>query len=108
MKRYPDVACDLWIINEWLMQNAWATANEDQRGAMLADAMDEEQAGYGLPDEYSADRRVHVFADDDCEVWLGCFDPLYCNSVGLLDGGGAYALLLDDRAVIGVYSMGQS
>lgn len=119
MSRYPDVACDLWIINEWWSQRAWRLANDDQRGALLADAMDSEKAGYGIPDEYTAGRRVHVFAADDCEVWIGCFNaervpPEYCGRAALLVDdetmasmvmdGGPYALLLEGRAVVGVYS----
>lgn len=117
MSRYPDVACDLWIIEEWLSQRAWPKASPEQRAAILAGAMDGERAGYGLPDDYTAGPRVHVFAASDCEVWLGCFDPSWCNAVGLAPDtemavlvaadGGPYALRLEGRAVVGVYTWSQ-
>ena len=117
MSRYLDVACDLLIIEEWQSQQAWPKASAVQRAAILANSIAGELVGYCVPDDYSASRRVHVFGADDCETWLGCFDPAWCNSVGMppdadmtvavAADGGPFALLLDGCAVVGVYSLDQ-
>jgi len=110
----PDVICDLWIIRDWQANEALRAGNVDACNAMLAEALDDEAAVYGLPHDYTAGRRVHVFANADCEVWLGCYDPEWCNAISVLpdtgmadavaEDGGPYAILLDGRAVVGVHS----
>lgn len=111
--KWPDVSCDMWIIREWQAGEALRSGEIAACNAVLAEELDDEAAGYSLPDGYTAGRRVHVFADADCEVWFGCFDPSWCNAIlvsdvdmadAVAEEGGPYALLLDGRAVIGVYS----
>lgn len=117
--KWPDVACDLWIIREWqageaLRSGAVATCNE-----ALAEELDDEQAGYGLPDDYTSGPRLHVFSSDDCEVWLGCLNGAWVSPERLLrlialmiadpdeaecvalDGG--YVVVVDGRQVTGEY-----
>ena len=74
MNTWPDVACDLWIIREWQANEALRSGAVAACNAVLAEELDDEQAGYGLPDDYTSGRRLHVFGDDDCEVWLGCLN----------------------------------
>lgn len=122
MSGFPDVACDLWIIRTWEHERAWKTADAAQREKMVAEEMDNEQAGYCLPDDYTAGVRVHVFAGDDFEVWLGCLNgrwvspekvcrlsPLMINSAemsSLVALDGAFAVVLDGRRVIDAFHAG--
>lgn len=114
----PDVACDLWIIRAWKASEALHSGAVAACNAALADELDDEQAGYSLPDGYTAGPRLHVFAADDCEVWLGCLNPMHipptkCGHVALMateemmhalvHDGGPYVLALDGRAVVGEY-----
>lgn len=110
---FPEVPCDLWIIRDWQANEALRTGAVATCNAFLAESLDDEAAGYGLPDGYTAGPRVHVFANADCEVWFGCFDPTWCDAIlvsdvdmaeAVTEEGGPYALLLDGRAVVGVYS----
>lgn len=72
--RLPDVACDLWIIRDWKAGEALCSGAVSACNAILVEALDDEQAGYGLPSDYTCGPRLHVFAGEDCEVWLGCLD----------------------------------
>lgn len=77
MNNYIDVSCDLWIIREWLSENNWKGASDIQRKKILEERLGDEQAGYELPDDYSAGARLHIFGSDDCEVWLGCLNAAW-------------------------------
>lgn len=119
MKTWPDVSNDLWIIREWFMERHWRGASPDAQERMLADRLDDEQAGYELPDGYTAGPRLHVFASDDCEVWLGCLNAdlvspqktcrLISNLISDLnmacavDLDGPLVVALDGRRVIAWY-----
>jgi hypothetical protein len=119
MYRIPDIACDLWIIREWMTEKDWQGATENQRQSMIDARLYDEQAGYELPTDYHADARLHVFASDDCEVWLGCLSTAYISPEGacrvvlesfsdqefaeLVRAEGLYAVMLDDCRVIGEY-----
>lgn len=113
--RWPDVACDQWIIREWQASEALRSGEVAACNAVLAEELDDDEAGYGLPDDYTCGPRLHVFADDDCEVWIGCFNPMHvspaqCSRIALMTeeemmhalirDGGPYVLLLDGRAVV--------
>lgn len=67
---YFDLACDLWIIRDFMTKKAWNDMTEPQRTKALAEELDDELAGYGLPDDYTARKRAHIFATDECETWL--------------------------------------
>ena len=67
---YFDLACDLWIIRDFLTKKYWNKMTEAQRAKDLAEQLDDELAGYGLPDDYAAGKRAHIFATDECHVWL--------------------------------------
>lgn len=117
MNAWPDVGCDLWIISEWQAKELLRAGNINACNRMLAEQLDSEQAGYGLPDNYTCGPRLHVFGDEDCEVWLGCLDSAWidpgkiCQLIALMvaDLGmaaaitedGAYVVALDGRNVTG-------
>lgn len=119
MNTWPDVACDLWIIREWQASEALRSGAISACNAVLAEELDDEQAGYGLPDDYTSGRRLHVFADDDCEVWLGCLNGAWvCPEKALrlfvsmiadpdeaecIAQGGVYVVALDGRQVTAEY-----
>lgn len=79
-----DVACDLWIIREWKIARDFPLASPDERIAMLMETLEDEAAGYGLPEDYRAGPRLQVFATDDCEVWLGCLSACWIAPEKLL------------------------
>lgn len=119
MSVFPDIGCDLWIIREWQTEQCWRNASDDARGKMLAEQLDDEQAGYGLPEDYTAGKRLHVFGDEVCEVWFGCMNGQWlapedvCSLLALMIGDpdmascvaldGAYVVTLDGRNVTGAY-----
>lgn len=115
--RWPDVACDLWIIRDWKAGEALRSGAVLTCNAVLAEALDDEQAGYGLPSDYTCGPRLHVFADADCDVWLGCLDARWFSPGCVADWisrmvadpdmasaileDGVYVLTLDGRSVTG-------
>lgn len=74
MNSHIEVSCDLWIIREWLAEKNWQSTAVMHRQKMLEERLDDEQAGYELPDDYSAGARLHIFGCDECNVWLGCLN----------------------------------
>ncbi|WP_435626958.1 hypothetical protein [Candidatus Ferrigenium straubiae] len=119
MNGHPDVECDLWIIREWQAKESLRSGNVLACNALLEEELADEQAGYELPENYSAGPRLHVFGSDDCEVWLGCLNGHWispeavCRLITLLIGDlnmaeavgmdGAYVVALDGRSVSDVY-----
>lgn len=125
MSRYFDLACDLWIIREFLTKKHWEEMNEAQRNASLKEQLDDELAGYELPDDYSAGMRAHVFADEDCDVWFACCNwsyidakrlasliPLMFSDVDMAEAtmidNKICVMVLDGRSVVGTYQSGVS
>jgi hypothetical protein len=118
MVSLPDVPCDMWIIREWRAGEALRSGAVADCNAVLAEVLDDEEAGYGLPADYTCGQRLHVFLDDDCEAWLGCLSTpwispeMACEWISRMlsnvgrdlvaaEESGPYVVMLDGRSVTG-------